>query len=61
MAEASSIVEQQMIEDIYPLSSIQQGMLFHTLLAPESGAYTQQVRCVIDKSLELSAFTRAAT
>jgi amino acid adenylation domain-containing protein len=30
------------IEDIYPLSSLQQGLLFHTVLAPETAAYFEQ-------------------
>ena len=31
------------IDDIYPLSPMQQGLLFHVLLEPESGVYLQQV------------------
>jgi amino acid adenylation domain-containing protein len=31
------------IETMYPLSPMQQGMLFHTLLAPEAGVYIPQV------------------
>jgi non-ribosomal peptide synthase protein (TIGR01720 family) len=31
------------IEDLYPLSPVQEGMLFYTLLAPASGAYVTQV------------------
>jgi hypothetical protein len=30
------------IESIYPLSPMQQGMLFHTLQAPDSGVYCEQ-------------------
>jgi len=33
------------IEAIYPLSPTQQGMLFHTIYAPESGVYVGQVSC----------------
>ncbi|MEL6136175.1 MAG: amino acid adenylation domain-containing protein [Cyanobacteria bacterium J06626_23] len=31
------------VEDIYPLSPMQQGLLFHTLLAPKAGSYTPQI------------------
>ena len=47
------------IEAIYPLSPMQQGMLFHTLLAPEQGQYVAQLSCVIDGGLDVTAFKRA--
>ena len=47
------------IEDIYPLSPVQQGMLFHTLYAPESGVYFQQSRSSIVGQLDTSAFRQA--
>ena len=33
----------QNIESIYPLSPLQEGLLFESLLAPESGVYFQQI------------------
>jgi hypothetical protein len=35
------------IEDLYPLSPMQQGLLFHSLAAPQSGLYTTQVSCLL--------------
>ena len=46
------------IADLYPLSPMQQGMLFHTLLEPESQAYINQLRLDIE-GLDLLAFGRA--
>jgi len=40
------------IEDIYPLSPMQQGMLFHSIYAPESGEYIEQMSCKIDGQLD---------
>ncbi|OKH59462.1 non-ribosomal peptide synthetase [Scytonema sp. HK-05] len=47
------------IADIYPLSSVQQGMLFHTLYAPDSGVYCQQFSCTFAGNLDVEAFTAA--
>ncbi len=47
------------IEDIYELSPMQQGMLFHTLYAPESGVYFEQLNCTLRGDLNVSAFKQA--
>src|SRR5215469_4816945 len=47
------------IVDIYPLSPIQQGILFHSLFSPESGVYMVQTYCVLHPSPDVSAFERA--
>ncbi|BAY50309.1 amino acid adenylation domain-containing protein (plasmid) [Scytonema sp. HK-05] len=47
------------IEDIYQLSPVQQGMLFHTLYAPDSGVYCQQFSCTFTGKLDVDAFTAA--
>ncbi|MBB2917404.1 non-ribosomal peptide synthetase [Cupriavidus alkaliphilus] len=36
------------VQDLYPLSPMQAGMLFHSVLAPEGSAYTNQLRVDID-------------
>jgi amino acid adenylation domain-containing protein len=47
------------IEDFYPLSPMQQGMLFHTLYAPETGTYFEQLTCTLRGNLQAAAFARA--
>ena len=49
----------QHIEDLYPLSPMQQGMLFHSLYAPEAGIYVEQFQCIIAHKLEVAYFKRA--
>jgi amino acid adenylation domain-containing protein/non-ribosomal peptide synthase protein (TIGR01720 family) len=51
--------KKDLIEDIYPLSPMQQGMLFHTLYAPRSGVYIEQTICTLQGQLDVVAFARA--
>jgi amino acid adenylation domain-containing protein len=47
------------LEDIYPLSPMQQGMLFHTIYSPDSGLYFEQSLFTIKGDLDISAFAGA--
>ncbi|HJT67992.1 MAG TPA: amino acid adenylation domain-containing protein, partial [Pyrinomonadaceae bacterium] len=47
------------LEDLYPLSPLQQGMLFHTLESPESGVYFEQSVFTIQGRLDVVSFERA--
>ncbi|MFO0758290.1 MAG: amino acid adenylation domain-containing protein, partial [Byssovorax sp.] len=47
------------VEDIYALSPMQQGILFHTLYAERPGAYHIQYDATIEGDLDVPAFLRA--
>jgi amino acid adenylation domain-containing protein len=47
------------VEDFYPLSPMQQGMLFHTLYSPNSGVYFEQLTCTLRKLANPQAFKQA--
>ncbi|HEW98429.1 MAG: hypothetical protein DRR16_10450 [Candidatus Parabeggiatoa sp. nov. 3] len=53
------IVGLQQLDDLYPLSPMQEGMLFHTLYAPKSGVYFEQLRLTLAGVLNLAAFQSA--
>ena len=47
------------IEDIYPLSPLQQGMLFHALYEPQSRMYFEQAVVAFEAQVNLEAFGTA--
>ncbi|MCQ0024992.1 amino acid adenylation domain-containing protein, partial [Streptomyces somaliensis DSM 40738] len=47
------------VEDIYPLTPMQQGMLFHSLLEPDSSSYFEQLVFVLDGVTDVQALARA--
>lgn len=47
------------VEDVYSLSPMQQGMLFHSLYAPDDGVYIEQMSFNINGTLNVAAFVRA--
>jgi amino acid adenylation domain-containing protein/non-ribosomal peptide synthase protein (TIGR01720 family) len=47
------------LEAVYPLSPMQQGMVFHTLYTPESGVYFEQTIFTIQGQFDVSAFEKA--
>src|SRR3979490_46256 len=49
----------RMVEDIYPLSPTQQGMLFHSLYEPQSTAYYTTLSCRLVGALDVDAFAQA--
>ena len=43
----------------WPLTPLQEGLLFHTVSAPDDSAYVEQLHCRLDGELDLAAFEYA--
>ncbi len=59
--ELSAVVgeQRQGIADVYPLSPMQAGLLFHSLYAPQGGLYVEQVQNLFRGALDLGALRTA--
>ncbi|MEH1920952.1 amino acid adenylation domain-containing protein [Nostoc sp.] len=53
------IIKNKNIESIYPLSPMQQGMLFHTLYEPESGMYLEQFCLTLSGKIDITVLQQA--
>jgi amino acid adenylation domain-containing protein/non-ribosomal peptide synthase protein (TIGR01720 family) len=47
------------VEDVYPLSPMQQGMLFHSLYSPRSEVYIDQASCLLQGEINVAGFQHA--
>jgi amino acid adenylation domain-containing protein len=54
-----SMIDQSDIEDVFELSPLQQGLLFHSLLDPTSGFYVEQYSCLLEGAIDVDALERA--
>lgn len=50
---------QREIEDVYPLTALQQGLLIHSLHTPDPGLYIEQVSCTVAGEYQNALFQRA--
>ena len=57
-AQGASMSEET-IEATYPLSSMQQGMLFHSLYQPRSGIDIEQMVCHLPEAIDVPNFLKA--
>ena len=56
---AGLALDREAVEDAFPLSHLQQGLLFHSRLEGESELYLQQVHCTLRGEVDPAALARA--
>jgi surfactin family lipopeptide synthetase B/lichenysin synthetase B len=52
-------VQKEHVQDIYYLSPMQEGMLYHAMLDPESSSYFTQLELFIDGEFDLGIFEKS--
>jgi len=58
-ADANAAGKHKLIEDIYPLTPMQAGMLFHHLYDHATGVYFEQMNCTLRGALDVQVLQRA--
>src|ERR1041385_5037555 len=53
------MMSRERISAVYPLSAMQQGMLFHSVFDPRAGCYVQQMVCRLREDVDLVGLKRA--
>src|SRR4030095_2618626 len=53
------MISKHEVEAVYPLTPMQEGLLFHSLNAPCSGFYILQGHCILIGALDVPSFRRA--
>jgi amino acid adenylation domain-containing protein len=56
---SQALADEGGIEDLYPLTPVQEGMLFHTLADPKAGHYVEQFVCRLRGELDAAALERS--
>lgn len=59
IAQLDALHDKHAIEDIYPLSPMQEGMLYHSVLQPDVALYLGQTTCQIVGKLDIKAIEEA--
>lgn len=59
VAEAAEIVDKRNLENLYPVASIQHGLLYHSMLAPGEGVYVSQLMNQLSGPLDKDCFQKA--
>ncbi len=59
MSNTTAKSKKKDIEAIYPLTPLQQGMLFHAVLDPHSGTYFEQMSVTFRGNVDIEAFRKA--
>lgn len=59
LSQLDHLQAQGAVEDIYPLTAMQNGMLYHALLSPQDGHYFEQMVSRVQGSLEIGAMEQS--